>query len=118
LLYIILLIVVISIGYVYISARERLDVANDIQSERKLSNMKKKYAAADEIVYPSWIDDDNLVQAFKTLIINGANKKGIPTPFVLEALKNIEMKRLKECGQWKRVVLLLKNRQRLLQKYL
>jgi len=100
LLYIILLFVVISIGYAYLSAKERYDIAKDVGTERKITAMKKKFADTDGIVYPSWMNDDEFVQAFETGIINSANKKGIPTPFVLEGLKNIEYRNETYKGAW------------------
>lgn len=92
-LYIFLLFVVLSFGYAYIRARERIEVANDIQSNRKATAIKKNFlAATDEIIYPSWVDDRDTMEAFETGIVNNIKKTQIPTAMVLEILKDPQYK--------------------------
>lgn len=88
-LYIFLLFVVLFIGYAYIGARERVDKANIIQADRKAALIKKNFlAATDKIIYPSWVNDENTVQAFEAGIINNISKTKIPTTMVLQIMKD------------------------------
>lgn len=92
-LYILLLFVVLYIGYAYLGARERIDTANDIQNNRKAAAIKRNYLAAkDKIIYPSWINDENTVQAFEKGIINNISKTEIPTAMVLHIMKDPKYK--------------------------
>lgn len=92
-LYIFLLFVVLFLVYSYLGAKERMDRANKIQSDRKVAAVKKNFlAATDKIIYPSWINDQNIVQAFETGIINNISKTRIPTGMVLQIMKDPKYK--------------------------
>lgn len=70
-----------------------MDRANKIQSDRKVAAVKKNFlAATDKIIYPSWINDQNIVQAFETGIINNISKTRIPTGMVLQIMKDPKYK--------------------------
>lgn len=90
LLYIILIILVISIGYAYITAKERIEHADNLQSDRKLSAMMKKFETEGIVNYPSWMHDENLVENFERVIITDSIKAQIPMPFILAILEHKE----------------------------
>lgn len=92
-LYIILLIVVLFIGWSYIKARVRINEANKRQVMRKLNNMEK--TGVFEGSYPTWMANQNRIEEFLGMIVAGAKRSNVPEYFLDPIISDKEhMKRL------------------------
>nr|QJS05261.1 hypothetical protein [Psychrobacter sp.] len=92
-LYIILLLVVLFIGWSYIKARVRINEANKMQVMRKLNNMEK--TGVFEGSYPSWMSNKNRIEEFLGMIVAGAKRRNVPEYFLNPVISDKEhMKKL------------------------
>lgn len=88
-LYIILLLVVLFIGWSYISARTRRHHANKSRAMRKLASMDER-GAMEAVSYPSWVSNGNRRDEFLAMIFADAKRKNIPETFVLGMMSTKE----------------------------
>lgn len=92
-LYIILLLVVLFIGWSYIKARVRINEANKRQVMRKFNSTENNGGFVGS--YPSWMANKNRIEEFLGMIVAGAKRKNVPEYFLDPVISDKEhMKRL------------------------
>lgn len=83
-LFIILLLIVLFIGWQFIKAKVRVQDTRKIQALRQLANMEK-LGTLDEAPYPSWVRESySKQQEFVAMLVVDTRRKNIPDSFFLE----------------------------------
>ena len=94
-IYIILFILVIFFGNAYINAKTRIEIAKDIQDERKRNTVVRRIdenAKNNTTTLPSWISDETSVETFSSRITKYAESAGVPIGLCSSLLQNSDYK--------------------------
>lgn len=88
LLYVILLLIVLFIGWSFLKAKARKHDSDKFQALRELANMER-LGTLDEAPYPSWaLESYPKQQQFVAMLVVDTRRKNIPDSFFLEMWNN------------------------------
>ena len=87
-LYIILIVVVLVLGYLYSRARMRADDASILENVASVFAVRNSEGENVAPTYPSWLYDDERLKAFFGAQVSAGINAGVPEDFLRDILKN------------------------------